>query len=185
VTLQPAPQGRQEPAGFEELAMPLLSSLFNFAQWLTRNRDDAEDLVQETFTKALRGYGSYQPGTNFRSWIFRILKNTFLTSRAGLKAHPLVPLADGDGAEGLGASPETPETILIASADRELVRAAIESLPEVFQEAVVLRDVEGLSYQEIADALSVPVGTVMSRLARGRLEIRRHVARRLGRKEPS
>ena len=160
--------------------MPLLSSLFNFAQWLTRNRAEAEDLVQETFAKALRGYPSFQPGTSFKSWIFRILKNTFLTSRAGLRAHPMVPLADGEDAPDVAASAETPETILIASAGRELVRHAIEALPQPFRETVLLRDVEGLTYQEIAETLSVPVGTVMSRLARGRREIRRHIERKLG-----
>ena len=180
MTVHPAPDSGREPAGFEELAMPLLSSLHNFARWLTRDRDDAEDLVQETFTKALRGFDSFQPGTNFRSWIFRILKNTFLTSRAGLKAHPTVPLGEDADSGGPPATTDTPETILLASAGRELVRGAIESLPRVFQEAVLLRDVEGLTYLEIAEALSIPVGTVMSRLARGRREIRAHIERRLG-----
>lgn len=159
--------------------MPLFASLYNFAQWLTRNRDDAEDLVQETFAKALRGFPSFQPGTNFKSWIFRILKNTFLTSRAGLRAHPMVPLSEDDEGNA-GAEPETPETILIANVSRELVRGAIEALARPFQETVILRDVEGLTYQEIADSLSIPIGTVMSRLARGRRDIRRHVERRLG-----
>jgi RNA polymerase sigma-70 factor (ECF subfamily) len=161
---------------FEELAMPLFPSLYNFAHWLTRDRDEAEDLVQETYAKALRGFASFQPETSFKSWIFRILKNTFLTSRAGLRAHATVPLPEEDDVEDHGG--ETPETILIAHASRELVREAIEALAPVFRDAVLLRDVEGLSYQEISGALSIPLGTVMSRLARGRRDIRRFVERR-------
>ncbi len=80
------PDRRPDPAAFEALALPLFDSLYNFAHWLTQRREDAEDLVQETFSKALKGFGSFQPGTNFRAWIFRILRNTFLTSRAGLAA---------------------------------------------------------------------------------------------------
>ena len=169
---------RAESPGFEELALPLFPSLYNFAHWLTRDRDEAEDLVQETFAKALRGFASFQPDTSFKSWIFRILKNTFLTSRTGLRAHAMVPLAE-DAAE-VGATDETPETILLASTSRELVRGAIEALAPSFREVVVLRDVEGLAYQEIADALSIPIGTVMSRLSRGRRDIRRHVEAKLG-----
>ena len=160
--------------------MPLFASLYRFAQWLTRNRDDAEDLVQETFAKGLRGFGSFEPGTSFKSWMFRILKNAFLTSRAGLSAHPTVPLVEGGEAELAAATDETPETILLTRASRRLVRDAIEVLPLAYRETVLLRDVEGLTYQEIADALSIPIGTVMSRLARGRREIRSHVMRRLG-----
>jgi RNA polymerase sigma-70 factor (ECF subfamily) len=163
--------------------MPLFASLYRFAQWLTRNRDDAEDLVQETFAKGLRGFGSFQPGTNFKSWMFRILKNSFLTSRSGLRAHPTVPLVEDGEAELTAATAagfETPETILLSRASRGLVRDAIEALPLAYRETVLLRDVEGLTYQEIADALSIPIGTVMSRLARGRREIRSHVMRRLG-----
>src|SRR6201997_4110545 len=81
-----AVSAREPSAGFEELAMPLLDSLYNFAHWLTQNREEAEDLVQETYVKALKGFGSFQLGTNFRAWIFRILRNTFLTSRTGLKS---------------------------------------------------------------------------------------------------
>src|ERR1700687_758741 len=83
---------------FEELAMPLFDSLYNFAHWLTQNRDEAEDLVQETYAKALKGFSSFQPGTNFRAWIYRILRNTFLTSRTGLKSHVSLD-ADGAGTD--------------------------------------------------------------------------------------
>jgi RNA polymerase sigma-70 factor (ECF subfamily) len=168
---------RADTPGFEELALPLFPSLYNFAHWLTRDRDEAEDLVQETFAKALRGFASFQPDTSFKSWIFRILKNTFLTSRTGLRVQRTVPLVED--AE-VGSAAETPETILLAHASRELVRGAIEALAPSYREVVVLRDVDGFTYQEIADALSIPIGTVMSRLSRGRRDIRRHVEAKLG-----
>ncbi len=153
--------------------MPLLQPLYNFARWLTGSREEAEDLVQETFARALRGFPSFQPGTSFKSWIFRILKNTFLTSRTGLRGRPTLPLDDGEG-NGVPhpAETETPESILIARSRLDLVRTAIEALPVSHREVVLLRDVEGFSYQEIAEALSIPLGTVMSRLSRAREAIR-------------
>ena len=154
--------------GFEELAMPLLDSLYNFAHWLAQNREEAEDLVQEALIKALRGFSSFQPGTNFRAWIFRILRNTFLTSRTGLKATMTVPLdADEDGPE-LAVDRTTPETILISRSDQELVRGAMDRLPVSYREVLLLCEVEEMSYQEIAETLSIPIGTVMSRLSRAR-----------------
>src|SRR5712691_6100610 len=105
------PEDRVPAATFEELAMPLFDSLYNFAHWLTQNRDEAQDLVQETYIKALKGFSSFQPGTNFRAWIFRILRNTFLTSRTGLQASRTVPL-DADE-EDVAVTVETPESILI------------------------------------------------------------------------
>ena len=96
---------------FEELAMPLFDRLYNFAHWLTQNREEAEDLVQETFAKALKGFSSFQPGTNFRAWIYRILRNTFLTSRSGLKATATVPLDLEADEAVLPVSSGTPESI--------------------------------------------------------------------------
>src|SRR5437660_10454062 len=91
------PEDRVPAATFEELAMPLFDQLYNFAHWLSQNREEAEDLVQETYAKALRGFSSYQPGTNFRAWMYRILRNTFLTTRTGLRATMTVPLETEDG----------------------------------------------------------------------------------------
>src|SRR5256885_10919323 len=100
-------------AGFEQLAMPVFDSLYNFARWLGRNQSDAEDLVQETYRKALHSFASFQPDTNFRGWIFRILRNTFLSSRSRLDRKMTVAMeSEGDGSE-LAADKETPETILI------------------------------------------------------------------------
>lgn len=160
-------------AGFEELAMPLFDSLYNFAHWLTQNRAEAEDLVQETYAKALTGFGSFQPGTNFRAWIFRILRNTFLTSRTGLAATRTVPLAaEGDEEQTVVVSRETPESVLLEQADQARVQAALEQVPVIFREVLLLCDVEEMSYQEIADTLAVPIGTVMSRLYRARKALR-------------
>src|SRR5580700_4509738 len=103
---------------FEELAMPLFDQLYNFAHWLAHDSTEAEDLVQETYAKALRGFSSFQPGTNFRAWMYRILRNTFLTSRTGLKATAMVPL-DAEDADELPAGPETPETVLISNSERQ------------------------------------------------------------------
>jgi RNA polymerase sigma-70 factor (ECF subfamily) len=163
--------GAQSDA-FEELAMPLFDQLYNFAHWLTQNRDEAEDLVQETYVKALKGFSSFQLGTNFRAWMYRILRNTFLTSRTGLRATSTVPLdAEEDGPE-LAVEKETPETILMKSSNSQLMQSAIDNLPVHFREILLLCEVEEMSYQEIAETLSIPIGTVMSRLSRARKALR-------------
>jgi RNA polymerase sigma-70 factor (ECF subfamily) len=157
---------------FEELAMPLFDQLYNFAGWLTQNREEAEDLVQETYIKALKGFSSFQLGTNFRAWMYRILRNTFLTSRTGLRATMTVPLdSEEDGVE-FAVEGATPETLLIDRSSQELVQRAIQELPVHFREILLLCDVEEMSYQEIAETLSIPIGTVMSRLSRARKGLR-------------
>jgi RNA polymerase sigma-70 factor (ECF subfamily) len=153
---------------FEALALPLFESLYNFAHWLAQDRHDAEDLVQETYAKALRGFASFQPGTNFRAWMFKILRNTFLTSRSGLASTNTEPLEPGDEDRLLPVSSHTPETVVITNDLGEALQGAIEALPVPFREVLLLADVEEMSYQEIAEALTIPIGTVMSRLARAR-----------------
>ena len=160
--------------------MPLFDQLFNFAHWLTQDRTEAEDLVQETYVKALKGFSSFQPGTNFRAWMYRILRNTFLTSRTGLKASATIPLDSEDGPE-LPAGPETPETILIEHSQSQILQTAIESLPIHFREVLLLCEVEEMSYQEIAETLSIPMGTVMSRLSRARRALRKSLQQKLAR----
>jgi len=158
-------------AAFEELALPLLNPLYNLARWLTGNSQDADDLVQETYLKSLRAFRSFQQGTNFRAWMYQILRNTFFTSRNSPRAKLTVPLeAEEDGPE-LAVTPETPETILISSSNRALVRSAIEKLPIHSREVILLCYMEEMSYQEIADTLSIPIGTVMSRLSRAKQAI--------------
>lgn len=151
--------------------MPLFDRLYNFAHWLTQNRSEAEDLVQEACMKALKGFGSFRQGTNFRAWMYRILRNTFLTSRAGLRAAPVS--LDDDGAAPIEpVASGTPESILISSVDRQAIQTALEALPVQYREVILLCDVEEMRYQEIADTLAIPVGTVMSRLSRGRKAMR-------------
>jgi len=152
--------------------MPLFASLYNFACWLTQDRVTAEDLVQETFMKALKGFSSFEQGTNFRAWIYRILRNTFLTTQAGLKASAFVSI-DGDEAPIEPETNETPELLLLARVKQEAIQQALEELPIHFREAIILCDLEEMSYQEIGQALGIPIGTVMSRLSRARKAMRR------------
>jgi RNA polymerase sigma-70 factor, ECF subfamily len=180
--------GRQS-SEFEELALPLLPSLYNVAFWLSRDAADAEDLVQETFLKALRGFDTFEPDTNFKAWIFRILRNTYLTSRAGLAARRTVALEDElneSGESGPAQYPEgaidrqTPEINLLQLADRIALKAAMEKLPPPLLEVILLCDVEEMKYKEIATALEIPIGTVMSRIARARVALRTALATQHG-----
>jgi RNA polymerase sigma-70 factor, ECF subfamily len=157
---------------FEDLAMPLFDQLYNFARWLTQNREEAEDLVQETYTKALKGFSSFQLGTNFRAWMYRILRNTFLTSRTGLRATSSVPLDADENGPAMAVENDTPETILINRSNSQAVQNAIQGLPVHFREILLLCEVEEMSYQEMAETLSLPLGTVMSRLSRARKALR-------------
>jgi len=152
--------------------MPLFDQIYNFAHWLTQNREEAEDLVQETYAKALKGFSSFQPGTNFRAWMYRILRNTFLTSRTGLRAAPTVPLDSDEGQLELAVEDENPETILMQSFASAMMQKAIDDLPVHYREILLLCEVEEMSYQEIAETLSIPIGTVMSRLSRARKALR-------------
>ena len=160
--------------------MPLFDQLYNFAHWLAQDRTEAEDLVQETYVKALKGFSSFQLGTNFRAWMYRILRNTFLTSRTGLKATAKVSL-DADDAPELPAGPDTPESLLIEHSQHQLLQTAIEALPVHLREVLLLCEVEEMSYQEIAEALSIPMGTVMSRLSRARKALRESLQQKLAR----
>jgi RNA polymerase sigma-70 factor, ECF subfamily len=157
---------------FEDLAMPLFDQLYNFAHWLTQNREEAEDLVQETYAKALKGFSSFQLGTNFRAWMYRILRNTFLTSRTGLRATSTIPLDSEEDGPEVAVEKETPETTLLKRSDSQLVQNAINDLPVHYREILLLCEVEEMSYQEIAETLSIPIGTVMSRLSRARKTLR-------------
>jgi RNA polymerase sigma-70 factor, ECF subfamily len=163
---------RENNREFESLALPLLESLYNFAHWQAQSREEAQDLVQETFAKALRGFSSFERGTNFKAWIFRILRNTFLTSRTGLKAMPMADVDDPAVEPALIDSRGDPESLLLKASDRESLHRALEQLPAPYREIILLCDVEEMRYQEIAELLQVPIGTVMSRLARGRAKMR-------------
>jgi RNA polymerase sigma-70 factor, ECF subfamily len=166
-----------DQARFTDLAMEHMPALYSAALRMTRNSADAEDLVQETFLKAYRAFGSFTEGTNLRAWLYRILTNTYINSYRAAKRRPDVADVEdvedlylyhrlgGDGAADGGRSAE--EQVLAGITDEE-VKAALESLPDNFRMAVWLADVEGFSYKEIADITDVPIGTVMSRIHRGR-----------------
>jgi RNA polymerase sigma-70 factor (ECF subfamily) len=161
-------EDRDGNATFEELALPLLDALYRYARWLARDAGEAEDLVQEAYLKGLRGFGGFHAGSSIRAWMFRILRNTFLTSRTGLRARPTVSLGD----EPLLADVATPELHLLQRADMESLRRAIENLQVDFREVLLMSDVEEMSYKEIAETLSIPIGTVTSRLIRARQKVR-------------
>jgi RNA polymerase sigma-70 factor, ECF subfamily len=161
------------PHSFEELALPLLDSLYRYAWWLTRDSTQAEDLVQEAFLKGLRGFAGFLPGSNIRAWMYRILHNTFLTSRTGLRAVPTISLDEEPRIIDEIADAATPESNLLKRASAEAVRRAIEKLPVEFREVLLLSDVEEMSYREIAETLSIPMGTVTSRLIRARQKVRK------------
>jgi RNA polymerase sigma-70 factor (ECF subfamily) len=154
-----------------------MASLYGAAVRMTRNAADAEDLVQEAYLRAFRGYENFQEGTNLKAWLFRILTNTYINSyRAKQRRPDTVDLDEGEdfflfnrvgGLEAAMANRTTEDTVLERITDDE-VKAALESLPENFRMPVLLADVECFSYKEIADIMDVPIGTVMSRLHRGR-----------------
>jgi RNA polymerase sigma factor (sigma-70 family) len=137
------------------------------------NQNDAEDLVQETYLKALRSFASFQPGTNFRAWMFRILKNTFLSSCSKLERRMTVAMDPEEDGPELAVENETAETILMDRSNLQLVQSAIDDLPVHHRETLLLCEVEEMSYQEVAGILSIPMGTVMSRLARARKAVRK------------
>jgi RNA polymerase sigma-70 factor (ECF subfamily) len=164
-------------ATFSDQAMEYMGSLYTAALRMTRNPADAEDLVQETYLKAYRAFASFELGTNLKAWLYRILTNTYINTYRAKKRRPeiadvediedlyLYRRLSGDQATGLGRSAE--EEALERFTDTD-VKEAIESLPDTFRMAVLLADVEGFSYKEIAEITEVPIGTVMSRIHRGR-----------------
>jgi RNA polymerase sigma-70 factor (ECF subfamily) len=166
------PHSESDPqrASFEREALVHLDALYRVALRLTRNPADADDLVQETMFKAYRAWHQYRPGTNAKGWLLTILRNAFINEYRRRARHP--EPVDVDTIEPFavfsGMQEEDPEGALFDRIVDEEVLRAIDELPEAFRETVVLSDVEGLSYQEIATVLDVPVGTVKSRLFRGR-----------------
>ena len=173
-----------DQAKFVEQAMPFMDALYTGALRLTRNPADAEDLVQETYLKAYRAYGSFQEGTNLRAWLYRILTNTFINSYRSKKRRPdEIDLDEVEdlylyrrlgGLEAATMSRSAEDELLDWFTDGE-VKDALDSLPENFRVPVILADVEGFSYKEIAEMLKIPIGTVMSRLHRGRKALQKQL----------
>ncbi len=154
-------------AAFEGEVLPHADRLFRLAMWLERNRDDAEDVVQETMMHALRSFHRYQPGTNCRAWLMTILQR-IVSNRRRAKGRSIV-VSDPDDriAQTVPFVPPVPQEL-----SDELVLESLRRLPPAFQEVIILCDVEDLSYKEAAQALAIPIGTVMSRLHRGRAQLR-------------
>ena len=159
-------------SSFEQLALPLLPSLYRHAFWLTRNHAEAEDLAQETITKALRAFNSFQPDSNFKAWVFRILRNAYLTSRTGIAASRTVFLEDHPEMLDAADATPTPEDILIQLNSETALYSALDQLQPPLRESLLLCDVEGLKYKDIALVLDLPIGTVMSRISRARVTLR-------------
>ena len=171
----PAPAEQDLLERFDRDVLPLLPSLYGAALRMTRNPADAEDLLQETTLRAYRGFASFQEGTNLKAWLYRILTNSFINTYRKKQREPKTVegpedldewfLFDRLGAQSVARSAE--EDVL-ANIPDAAVKEALESIPENFRMAVLLADVEGFSYKEIAEITDVPIGTVMSRLHRGR-----------------
>ncbi|MBA2752517.1 MAG: sigma-70 family RNA polymerase sigma factor [Actinobacteria bacterium] len=166
-----------DQARFVDLAMEHMSSLYSAAVRMTRNPADAQDLVQETYLKAFRGFHTFEEGTNLKAWLYRILTNTYINTYRAKKRRPEQSDVDDvedlylyrrlGGLEAAAAGRSAEEEVLDHFTDAD-VKKAVESLPEQFRMVVLLADVEGFSYKEIAAIVDVPIGTVMSRLHRGR-----------------
>lgn len=159
-------------ARFEAEAMPHSDRLFRLAMWFERNRSSAEDAVQETMLKALQSFHRFEPGTNCRAWLVSILQHVLSNRRRAARRSPLVDDVDDRIAAGTAFVPAPTQHLT----DEELL-GALRKLPDAFQEVVVLCDVEELTYKEIAAALAIPLGTVMSRLHRGRALLRAEISR--------
>jgi RNA polymerase sigma-70 factor (ECF subfamily) len=173
-----------DQARFTEQAMEFMPSLYGAAMRMTRNPSDAEDLVQETYLRAYRGFGGFEEGTNLKAWLYRILTNTFINSYRAKKRRPeqsdVEDIEDNylyrrlGGLEAAMAGRSAEDVLLDRFTEGE-VKDALDALPESFRMAVLLADVEGFSYKEIADILDIPIGTVMSRLHRGRKALQKRL----------
>ena len=168
---------QEKLARFEQVVLPHMDAAYNLARWLTRNDLDAQDVVQEAYLRALRFFEGFRGGDS-RTWLLAIVRNTCFTWLAKNRAPELTTTFDEEihSAEG---QVSTPETLLLAGADKELVKQALEELPAQFREVLVLRELEGLSYKEIADVVGIPLGTVMSGLARARKRLRQLLTKTL------
>lgn len=177
----------------EEL-IPQMNALYRYSLYLTRDKTEAEELAQETLLKAVKAFPSYRTGTNCKAWLFRIATNTLLNklrrkdAKVELREHSYPSVSVGEDIAAFARASRTPEESFVTQLSRSKVREAVQKLPPEFRSVVVLADLEGLSYKEIAEVLACPIGTVMSRLHRGRKLLRTMLlgwARELGLVEPA
>jgi RNA polymerase sigma factor (sigma-70 family) len=154
---------------FEQAVLPHLNAAYNLARWLTRNDHDAEDVVQDAYVRALRFFDGFR-GDDARAWLLAIVRNTCYDYLRRHRSHELTDAFDED-VHTVVADQPTPEALLLRRADQAMVRRALELLPIAWREVIVLRELEGLSYKEIADVAGIKIGTVMSRLARSRARL--------------
>jgi RNA polymerase sigma-70 factor (ECF subfamily) len=174
-------RGPGDAGRFEQVAMPHMDAAYNLARWLVRNTHDAEDVVQEAYLRAFKFFGGYQGG-DARAWILKIVRNTSYSFLEKNRPADLGVEFDEKLHTDTPAQP-TVETGLLQSVDNRMLRQALEELPVNFREALILREFEGMSYKEIADVMNVPIGTVMSGLARGRAQLRECLLRLRGQEE--
>jgi RNA polymerase sigma-70 factor, ECF subfamily len=160
---------------FEQAILPHLDAAYNLARWLTRNPQDADDVVQEAYLRAFRFFNGFR-GENARTWLLKVVRNTYYTWLHKNRAQQPTTAFDEELHSNATES-QSPETLLLRNADRQLLSRALEELPQIFREVLVLLELEELSYKEIADVLGVPIGTVMSRLARARHRLRESATR--------
>ena len=162
---------------FEQVVLPHLAAAYNLARWLTRNDHDAEDLVQEAYLRAYKFFDRFQ-GDHARPWLLTVVRNTCYTWLKQHRAHELTASFD-ENIHGSSSDSLNPEKLLSQKATRQLLHEALEELPIEFREVVVLRELEGFSYKEIAAIVDIPMGTVMSRLTRGRSRLQQCLGPRL------
>lgn len=162
--------GKGKHDRFERTVLPYLNSAYNLARWMTRNEQDAEDIVQEAFLRALRSFDTFLPDRDPRSWLLAIVRNSCRTWMKQHRSHEAALQFDDDSETTAGAWPD-PEAEFIRNANSQQVRRALEELPYESREILVLRELEELSYKEIAQIVEIPLGTVMSRLSRARKEL--------------
>jgi len=167
-------------ASFSQVALEHLDALYGYAMTLTRNQTEAEDLVQETYLRAVRAFGQLMPDSNLKSWLFAIMRNVWLNQLRHARSGPQFIEMDAeeeDRLQWLKTDADDPLAAYLRKVKRREVRAAIESLPRMHREVVMLRDIEGFSYQQIATILGCPAGTVMSRLGRAREKLKQILSR--------
>ena len=170
-------QEESKTAQFEAIALPLFGAAYNLARWLVRDDHDAEDVVQEAYLRAFKFFGGYRGGDS-RSWLLTIVRNTCYTWLQQNRSRELTEPIE-DKLDELGITTENPETRLLQTLDAQRVRQSLEELPIEFREVLIMREMEDLSYKQISTIADLPIGTVMSRLARGRKRLRELLVSRM------